>query len=120
MILSVSDSSQSKGGQIPLISLDLYKQSIPLKDEGRCSFPLPARSYFTRHISASPAECRLVRGLLEVKRERRNVLSVKVPAVHTSVRAPEKICLQFRNVLWQTSPCEGIVFVRSIHLSPTS
>lgn len=44
MILSVSDSSQSKGGQIALISLNLYKQSIPLKDEGCCSFPLPARS----------------------------------------------------------------------------
>lgn len=44
MILSMSGSSQSRGGQISLISLDLYKKSIPLKDEGRSSFPLPARS----------------------------------------------------------------------------
>lgn len=52
MILSVSDSSQSEGGQISLISLNLYKQSIPLKDEGHSSFPLPACSQLhSPHLS---------------------------------------------------------------------
>ena len=56
-----------------------------------------------------------LRGLLEVKRERQNVLSVKVPAIHISVRAPEKICLQLKNMQWEMSPCERIVFVGSIY-----
>lgn len=92
MILPASDSSQSKGGQIPLISLDLYKQSIPLKDEGRCSTSLT--------ISLHPLlNADGFGGLLEVKEERQNVLSVKVPAIHISVRALEKICLQLSNML---------------------
>lgn len=67
------DSSQSEGGQISLISLDLYKQSIPLKDEGRCSFLLPVSLLTSLSITSW-----MQMGSEVVRREkRRNVLSEK-------------------------------------------
>ncbi len=91
MILSVSDSSQSEGGQIPLISLDLYKQSIPLRDEGHCSFSPPARSQLHSLYLSITFWMQMGLRLLGEKRERRNILSVKNPAIPISVRALSRL-----------------------------
>lgn len=99
MILSMRDLPNPKVVRSLSFPLTCTSNRFHSKMKAAAHCPCQTASNFTCHIAPSPSECRWVLGLLEVKRETRNVLSVKVQATH-HCKASKKICLQLKNMLY--------------------